>query len=90
MSNQNGNKNVDLGKEQGPIVYLSVGAGTKPLEVAWKQGDTVASILKRANIVVDRGKVPTLGKVKVKNPAKAQVQPNDVIVVEGKPGNGVA
>lgn len=74
--------------EQKQVVYLSVGAGTKPQEIEWQKGDTVASILKRANVVVERGKVPTLGKQKVKNPAKAPVVAGDMIVVEGKPGNG--
>ncbi|MFV0485209.1 MAG: hypothetical protein ACK5MU_03235 [Candidatus Saccharimonadales bacterium] len=86
MSEQTTNKTIE--EKKGPVVYLSVGAGTKPREVDWVEGDTVETILNRANVVVEKGKVPTLGKLKVKNPAKTPVVANDVIVVEGKPGNG--
>ncbi|MCL2444738.1 hypothetical protein FWD07_01280 [Candidatus Saccharibacteria bacterium] len=70
------------------LVRISVGAGTKPIEVEWKQGDTVATVLKRADVKMEEGRVATLGKKKVKNPEKTTVSAGDLIVVEGQPRNG--
>lgn len=71
-----------------PTVTIAIGAGNKPIQVAWQSGDTVASVLKRAEIVVERGKTPTLGKKRITKPGKTPVQPGDVIVVAGMPANG--
>ena len=43
------------------IVYISYGAGNAPIEVEYRDGDTVASVLKRAEVVVGIGMTPTLG-----------------------------
>ena len=73
---------------EAPVVHLSIGAGTTPIDVEWMDGDTVATVLERAGVVVEAGKTPTLGKVRVKNPKTTLVQPGEVIVVTGKPSNG--
>lgn len=70
------------------IVYVAVGAGTKPVEVDYKQGDTVASVLKRAELSYSDNQSPTLGKKRVRNPEKTPVNPGDTIVVAGRPANG--
>lgn len=70
------------------VVTVAIGAGNAPIQVPWQESDTVASVLKRAQIVVEHGKTPTLGKKRITNPEKTKVQPGDVIVVAGKPANG--
>jgi len=74
--------------EKGPMVYLAMGAGATAKEILWLDGDTVGSVLDREKVRIPHGKWATLGKVRVKNLHKTPVQPGDVIVVEGKPGNG--
>lgn len=69
-------------------VTVAVGAGSKPMRIDWRPGDTVASILKRAGVVVAPGKTPTLGERKVSDPEHTKVQAGETIVVAGKPSNG--
>lgn len=73
---------------QKKTVTVAVGAGQNPIQVSWQPDDTVASVLERAQIKVERGKTPTLGKERVRNPKKTPVKPGDVIVVAGMPANG--
>ena len=40
-----------VSRVKGDKVYIAVGAGTKPIEVTWQQGDTVDSVLKRADVI---------------------------------------
>jgi len=70
------------------IVYVSYGAGNEPIEVEYRDGDTVASVLERADVIVDRGMTPTLGKKRIRNPEKTAVSAGDLIVIAGKPSNG--
>ena len=70
------------------IVYISYGAGNAPIEVEYRDGDTVASVLKRAEVVVDVGMTPTLGKKRIKDPEKTTVSAGDLIVIAGQPSNG--
>ena len=69
-------------------VYVAVGAGTKPIAVDWRRGDTVARALKRAEVTVAAGMTPTLGKVRVVDPDHTAVSAGDTIVVAGRPANG--
>lgn len=71
-----------------PAVMVAVGAGNDPIPVKWEEGDTVASILQRAQITVGPGQTPTLGKKRIVNPEETTVQPDDVIVIAGMPANG--
>ncbi len=77
-----------VSRVKGDKVYIAVGAGTKPIEVTWQQGDTVDSVLKRADVIYTSDKSPTLGKVRVLNPKNTHVKPGDTIVVAGRPANG--
>ena len=70
------------------IVYISYGAGNAPIEAEYRDGDTVASVLKRAEVVVDVGMTPTLGKKRIKDPEKTTVSAGDLIVIAGQPSNG--
>lgn len=72
----------------GPVVKVANGAGNDPVEISWQQGDTVATILKRANITIEPGRTATIGRRRIKNPAKTAIQPGEVIVIAGKPSNG--
>ena len=73
---------------QEKIVKVSAGAGTQTIDVKWQEGDTVSTVLRRAEVTVKDGHTATLGRKKVKNPDKTKVNPSDVIVVEGQPRNG--
>lgn len=70
------------------IVYISYGAGNAPIEVEYRDGDTVASVLKRAEVVVGVGMTPTLGKKRIKDPEKTTVSAGYLIVIAGQPSNG--
>ena len=69
-------------------VYVANGAGNTPIEVEYHDGDTVANILKRANIVIKQGQTPTLGKKRIKDANKTPVSAGDTIVIAGQPSNG--
>ncbi|MBR5669829.1 hypothetical protein IKX12_01990 [Candidatus Saccharibacteria bacterium] len=70
------------------IVYVAYGAGNEPIEVEYHENDTVASVLERAGVIVDKGMTPTLGKKRVRKPEKTTVSAGDLIVIAGKPSNG--
>ena len=70
------------------IVRIANGAGNKPVEVEWRPGDTVATVLKRAGIEVQRGQTATLGKRRIRNPEKTNVDSGATIVIAGKVSNG--
>lgn len=72
----------------GPVVRIANGAGNNPVTVSWQQGDTVASVLKRANITIERGRTATIGRRRIKDPAKTEIKAGEVIVIAGKPSNG--
>lgn len=69
-------------------VNVANGAGNTPVKVDWYPGDTVASILKRAEITVQSGQTATLGKRRVKNPEHTKVDAGATIVIAGKISNG--
>ena len=69
-------------------VYVAYGAGNAPIEVEYYDGDTVASILDRANIVIERGQTPTLGKKRIRNAKETPISAGDTIVIAGQPSNG--
>ena len=69
-------------------VFINNGPGTPTKEVDYQQGDTVATVLKRAEITIGSTQTATIGKARIKNPEKHRVNPNDTIVIAGKPGNG--
>lgn len=87
---QNGSRgsNTQAKTSTGPIVKVANGAGNEPIEISWQQGDTVASVLARANVTVERGRTATIGRRRVKDPAKTEIKPGEVIVIAGKPSNG--
>lgn len=76
-NNTNGNKQVTI----------SAGSN-KPITVDWKDDDTVATVLVRAGVQMSSGQTATLGRRRVKDPAKTKVNPGETIVVAGKPANG--
>lgn len=71
-----------------PQVLVSAGAGTEPIYVTWQEGMTVASALAAAEVTPIGGETATLGRRRVEDPDTTAVQPNDIIVVAGMPGNG--
>ncbi|MBP5656447.1 hypothetical protein J6X15_02585 [Candidatus Saccharibacteria bacterium] len=79
---------MDNNKKNTTVVYVAYGVGNQPIEVEYHKGDTVASVLERAGIVVERGMTPTLGKKRVRNPEKTTVSAGDLIVIAGQPSNG--
>ena len=86
---QNGgglNKPKTPGSE--PVVEVAMGAGTPAVQIAWRSGDTVATVLARGNFSIEAGKTATLGRRRVVDPSATPVQPGDVIVVAGTPANG--
>ncbi len=74
-------------KAQG-TVNVANGAGNVPTAIDWYPGDTVASILERANITIEHGQAATLGKRRVKRPEKTPVESGATIVIAGKISNG--
>jgi len=73
---------------KGPIVKIANGAGTEPVSVPWKEGDTVASVLKRAGVQIKSGRTATIGRRRVRNPEKTEIKAGEVIVIAGQPSNG--
>jgi len=73
---------------EGPIVKIANGAGTEPVSVPWYEGDTVASVLKRAEIVVGPGRTATIGRRRIRKPEKTDIKAGEVIVIAGQPSNG--
>ena len=69
-------------------VKVANGAGNTPVEVEWQQGDTVATILKRADITIQKGQTATLGNKRVRKPEKTSVEAGAIIVIAGKVSNG--
>ncbi len=76
-----------VNREAKKTVTVSVGSNA-PIIVDWKEGDTVASVLSRANVYVSGSQTATLGRRRVKNPDKTKVNAGETIVVAGKPANG--
>ncbi len=74
--------------EVSPVVQVSKGAGNAPIEVAWQEGDTVSSVLKRAEVTIDPGQTACIGRRRVTRPDKMKVRAGSVITVAGKPSNG--
>ncbi len=64
------------------------GTGNDAIAFPYSQGDTVASILKKANIKLEHGTTVTLGRKNVRNPEKTSVKPGDTLVIAGKVSNG--
>jgi hypothetical protein len=62
--------------------------GATEQNVEYVEGDTVATVLARAGVVVDKGYTVTLGRAKVDDPAVTLVRAGDVLVIAGKPSNG--
>ena len=86
---ENKNTTTQQAKQpSGPIVKIANGAGNEPVTISWQQGDTVASVLKRANITIESGRTATIGRRRVRKPEKTAIQPGEVIVIAGKPSNG--
>ena len=79
---------MDNNKKNATVVSIANGVGNRPIDVEYRKGDTVASVLERAGIVVESGMTPTLGKKRVRNPEKTAVSAGDLIVIAGKPSNG--
>ena len=69
-------------------VLVSAGAGMDPIYVDWQEGMTVAGALAEAQVALDEGETATLGRCRVEDPKTTVVQPNDIVVVAGMPGNG--
>ena len=86
MSQKTTEKNAQSAKEL--TVRIANGPGSKLIEVSYKEGDTVASVLARAGIELDKGTTATLGNKRVDKPEKTTVSPDDLIVVAGMPSNG--
>lgn len=84
-------KNVQIPQTQaksGQTVKIANGAGNDPIEIAWQQGDTVASVLQRAGITIERGRTASIGRRRIRNPEKTEIRAGEVIVIAGKPSNG--
>lgn len=81
MTNPNKNNNE-------AIVNLVNGVGNDAVPFAYDQGDTVASILQKANIKLEHGVTVTLGRKRIKHPEKATVRPGDTLVIAGQISNG--
>jgi hypothetical protein len=69
-------------------VTISRGAGTEPIVIELQDGDTVATVLTRAEVTVGNDETATLNDQKVKRRTKAKVKNGDIIVIAGKPSNG--
>lgn len=69
-------------------VLVSAGAGVEPVYVDWQEGMTVARVLVVAEVTLAEGETATLGRCRVEDLEATVVQPNDIIVVAGMPGNG--
>ncbi len=74
--------------EEKNYVTVADGAGNPPKKVEYCQGDTVAIILKKANISLEDGEAVTLGRKRIRNTGKTKVEPGDTLVIAGKVCNG--
>lgn len=72
----------------GATVNVVNGTGNDAVPFPYNEGDTVASILKKANIKLDHGSTVTLGRKNVQKPGKTPVKPGDTLVIAGKVSNG--
>ena len=70
------------------IVTIAAGAGNEPITVEWQPDDTVETVLGRAEVKIGVGETVTIGRRRIKNPAKTKVNAGDLIVIATKPANG--
>lgn len=64
------------------------GAGTDPIMVEVKTGDTVTDVIKRAGVTLSKHDAVAIGKKSITNPGKTPADPNTTIVITGKIANG--
>lgn len=80
-------KNENTTKKIGTITIAN-GTGNDPITVDCYPGDTVAKVLKRADLVLEDGTTVSLGRKKIDNINKTTVAPGDTLVIAGKVSNG--
>lgn len=70
------------------VVTLVKGVGSEPLKYVYIEGDTVKSILERANIELANGMTVSLGRRRVEDFGSTEVKPGDLLVITKKICNG--
>lgn len=75
-------------KKNTAVVNVVNGTGNDAVPFAYTEGDTVASILTKANIKLNKGDTVTLGRKNIKNPEKTPVKSGDTLVIASKVSNG--
>ncbi len=83
------NNNSDSKKEVEKIgsVTIANDAGNKPIKVDCYPEDTVATILERAQLVLEEDTTVSRGRARIDN-MDARVSPGDTLVIAGKVSNG--
>ena len=69
-------------------IIIANGAGNKPTEVDYHEGDTVASVLQRANLTLGKKSTVSIGRTRIRNIDNTAVKPGDRLVIAGKVSNG--
>lgn len=72
----------------GKVVKVARGAGNKPIKVPWEEGDTVATVLARAEIKLEEGETATMGNARITKPEETKVESGNLIVIARKLANG--
>lgn len=71
-----------------PIIRIANGTGKDAIDLAWSEGMTVSAALIAAEITVKKDHTVTLGRRRITDPDTELLQPNDILVIAGMPGNG--
>lgn len=77
----------DTTKKVGTVTIAN-GTGNTPITVDCYAEDTVAKVLKRADLVLESGTTVSLGRKRIGNIDKTTVAPGDTLVIAGKVSNG--
>lgn len=81
--------NMDKKNEStGNTVTIANGIGNKPITVEFHSGDTVASVLDRAELTLEAGTTVSIGRKRVEDIDKTTVAAGDTLVIAGKVSNG--
>lgn len=92
--NKNKNKETNNNVTQEPVVIpsdvvrVSTGAGAESKDIPYVEGDSIQSILTKAEVEVPAGKVVTLGSNVVNDLNETKIKGGDILVISKAPSNG--
>lgn len=79
---------AELKKNNEATVNVVNGVGNDSIPIPYQDGDTVAAILKKANIELAHGSTVTLGRKRLHRLDTATIKPGDTLVIAGTVSNG--